>query len=158
MRVCPKCNTEYDDEFMFCGRCGEKLQKKIVVMEEATEQNNIEQKFCPYCGKEIDADSNFCPFCRRSLSEKETENNIEESIKNTEIDNSDITCSKWGTFVAVIKSILCLFGWFLVILLSKACGRGFSHAYPFASFIFGIIIFVLVIGYYVYSWISSRKE
>lgn len=162
MKFCPKCNEEYDDGFMFCHHCGEKLQKKIEVAKEITLQNNVEQKFCPYCGEEIDADSNFCPFCSKSLSKNEIDDNIddniEKSIKDTETKYSDNTSSKWETFIAVIKAILYLFGWFIIILLSKGCGRWFAHAYRFESFVIGIIVLVLFIGYYVYSWISNRKK
>ena len=158
MKICPKCNEEYDDGFMFCHHCGEKLQQKIEAVEETSARNNIEQKFCPYCGEEIDVDSNFCPFCSKSLSKKEVKNDIEKSIKDTETDYSDDNSSKWGTFIAVIKAILYLFGWFIIILLSKGCGRWFAHAYRFESFVIGIIVLILFIGYYVYSWISNRKK
>lgn len=57
MRFCQKCNLEYDDKFLFCHKCGSKLQEKI------------EQNYCPYCGNKIETDGEFCPFCGNSLDE-----------------------------------------------------------------------------------------
>lgn len=55
MKVCPKCNKEYDDEFMFCNYCGSKLQ------------GNVENVFCSYCGQLVDYDSDFCSFCGKRI-------------------------------------------------------------------------------------------
>ena len=84
MKFCPKCDEEYDDEFMFCGRCGSKLKE------------NIESTFCQYCGRLVDDDSDFCPFCgkRMNIDEKQ-----EVSIDNSQKDKvyqliSNITSNK----------------------------------------------------------------
>lgn len=55
MKICKKCNLEYEDKFAFCHHCGGKLQEKI------------EQNFCPYCGNKIETSGEFCPYCGKSL-------------------------------------------------------------------------------------------
>lgn len=51
MRICDKCQLEYDDKFTYCQKCGNKLNVKE------------EKKICSNCGKEIETDGEFCPFC-----------------------------------------------------------------------------------------------
>ena len=84
MKICPKCNKEYDGEFTFCGCCGSKLKE------------NMESTFCQYCGQLVDDDSDFCPFCgkRMNIDEKQ-----EVSIDNSQKDKvyqpiSNITSNK----------------------------------------------------------------
>ena len=55
MKICKKCNLEFEDKFTFCHHCGGKLQEKI------------EQNFCPYCGNKIETSGEFCPYCGKSL-------------------------------------------------------------------------------------------
>ena len=68
MKICPKCNKEYDDDFIFCQCCGSDLQEK----QEVIEQNKVQQKYCPYCRSKIDINSIFCSFCGKSLQQKNT--------------------------------------------------------------------------------------
>lgn len=58
MRVCPKCGLEYDDDCVFCKRCGSKLDGKS------------DKSYCQYCGRFIDDDSDFCPFCGKPLNKR----------------------------------------------------------------------------------------
>ncbi len=51
MKICAKCNLEYEDKFTFCQKCGNRLEFKE------------ERKICSNCGKEIETDGEFCPFC-----------------------------------------------------------------------------------------------
>ena len=51
MKICAKCNLEYDDKFTFCQKCGNRLKFKE------------ERKICSNCGKEFETDGEFCPFC-----------------------------------------------------------------------------------------------
>ena len=53
MKVCPKCNLEYEDEFDFCSKCGYRLKDK--------------EKCCQFCGKVIKTDGEFCPYCGKFL-------------------------------------------------------------------------------------------
>lgn len=55
MKYCPNCQKDFDDEFIFCHYCGEKLQDKNPKL------------FCPYCGNKIDADDGYCPHCGKDL-------------------------------------------------------------------------------------------
>ena len=64
MRICAKCQLEYDDKFTYCQKCGNKLNVKE------------EKKICSNCGKEIETDGEFCPFCGTKIE-----------ISKTDIDN-----------------------------------------------------------------------
>ena len=61
MKICPKCNEEYDDKFVFCHQCGEKLQEKI------------ELTFCQYCRKKVKIDGDYCPYCGNQLGINQNE-------------------------------------------------------------------------------------
>ena len=51
---------QLEDDAIFCGVCGTKLEADDVQVEETTES---EEKFCIHCGKAIEIGSVFCPFC-----------------------------------------------------------------------------------------------
>jgi RNA polymerase subunit RPABC4/transcription elongation factor Spt4 len=55
MKICPKCNLEYGDEFNFCRSCGSKLVQKV------------EERVCPGCGRRLEAAFEFCPYCGSTL-------------------------------------------------------------------------------------------
>lgn len=57
MKICNNCNSEVDDNSVFCPNCGNKLLKKK----------------CLSCGKELDENEKFCKSCGFSL-EKANEN------------------------------------------------------------------------------------
>lgn len=60
MKECPNCKAQLEDDAIFCGVCGTKLEADDVQVEETTES---EEKFCIHCGKAIEIGSVFCPFC-----------------------------------------------------------------------------------------------
>ena len=95
MKICPKCNLEYDDEYMFCHHCGSELQIKN------------EQRYCSYCGQSIDNDSDFCPFCGKSLSQK-------QSVNHSETSSTKITQSKQNSGDDYETNAL---GWFVIVLV-----------------------------------------
>ena len=56
MKTCIKCNLKYDDDCVFCNKCGSKLHLED------------ENTFCQYCGMIVDDNSDFCPFCGKKIS------------------------------------------------------------------------------------------
>ncbi len=71
MKECPNCKAQLEDDAIFCGVCGTKLEADDVQVEETTES---EEKFCIHCGKAIEIGSVFCPFC----GEPQDVENVEE--------------------------------------------------------------------------------
>ena len=63
---CDKCEAELPDEAMFCLKCGNKLQKKII---------------CPKCDKELPSESVFCFMCGENLQTNTTEDSLQENSK-----------------------------------------------------------------------------
>ncbi len=57
MKTCNNCNTENNDESIFCSNCGESLQ----VQDET-------KRFCSTCGSEVPLGSNFCISCGAEVS------------------------------------------------------------------------------------------
>lgn len=62
MKVCPNCNTVYDDSNDFCQKCGVALIDKV----ETSVQPIHEKCFCQYCGAGIETSTKFCPQCGQS--------------------------------------------------------------------------------------------
>lgn len=60
MKECPDCKAQLEDDAIFCGFCGTKLETDDALVEETAES---EGKFCFHCGKAIEIGSVFCPFC-----------------------------------------------------------------------------------------------
>lgn len=81
MKVCPKCNKEYDDNVTFCGDCGAALVSKVAV------------KNCPSCGKQADnPDAEYCQYCGKSLNEPAVTKDVElkEEHKQTQTSTPSI--------------------------------------------------------------------
>ena len=55
MKICVKCQLEYNDKYTFCQKCGCKLELK--------EEKNT----CSNCGNVIETNGGFCPFCGASF-------------------------------------------------------------------------------------------
>jgi len=55
MRICPKCNAQYNDEMIFCSHCGYPLMPKEEV------------PVCPFCGKKLPNFDAFCPYCGNKI-------------------------------------------------------------------------------------------
>lgn len=55
MKECIKCNQSYDDNIVFCPKCGTKLLEKS------------SEFFCAYCGEKLPSNITFCPFCGNKI-------------------------------------------------------------------------------------------
>lgn len=136
MKICKYCNTENNEEFIFCSTCGKRIDgNKICPHCKQTIKENA--KFCGFCGirvdrkkecsnchKEIESNLDFCPFCGNK-AKTNTKNN-----KNT-------------TFNLITKIILlslsCLFiiGLFLPFLsmeLQSTQAKTHSYLYIYNFF------------------------
>lgn len=71
MKVCMKCNENYDDDFVFCPKCGSNL----------ITDNHLK---CPNCEKELDNDFIFCPYCGYKLN-NDLDNELDILKKNAEL-------------------------------------------------------------------------
>lgn len=79
MKICPKCNKEYEDKFTFCYDCGSKLQTKDGL------------SYCSCCGQLIDDDSDFCPFCGRKINaDGFQKNGVYQMENNVILDNNSM--------------------------------------------------------------------
>lgn len=167
MKVCSKCNIEYDDEFMFCYKCGEKLQQKVEVVEEVIEKSNIEQIFCPYCGKKVDSDSDFCGFCGKTLHYHVYDEEIDDKSKNVSIPANDVkkidnTNGQYvkpkkktqpkseekeeSTIVSGVKFFAYAIGMFVLWFLFKILIKGGVNAWGSDGFGLPVIIIFLLAG------------
>ena len=74
MKICPKCQSEYDDEFAYCAKCGVPLEIKP------------QEYFCPTCGKLLgEKFDSFCPYCGQSFV------NTNQSSASSEINTNTVT-------------------------------------------------------------------
>ena len=111
---CTKCNSEIEQDALFCPYCGNEIEHT---------------KLCSKCGKPLDDDSDFCPYCGTKQSGT-TEPNIIEETKEGNIQNTITSTSgtsrggskKWLWIVSTIMLIglLCCGGYFLFINSSKS--------------------------------------
>lgn len=160
MRICPNCNLEYEDKYLFCHQCGSKLQEII------------EQSFCPYCGNRIETEGDFCPYCGNSLSDEEiTDSNrlivsapsvsakeCSTSLsKTSETSNNanpeeEKSGSVWGTVIEIV-----------LLFLGALFAKPFAHAmrnsqYSGPFFIFSIVVSVAVVIYFLYQVVCYFKK
>lgn len=129
MKSCSKCQLEYDDDCMFCKKCGDKLE------------GGNDKSYCQYCGKCIDEDSDFCPFCGKSIYyEKKDDklNNVAISVNNVKKNNNtnvspvklneNVQIKKEekdeSTVVSCIKFIVYLVGVFVLWFIFKILIKG----------------------------------
>ena len=100
---CYVCNTEIDDDSIFCEYCGAKIvetQSNISAEPEGAEETIN----CPNCGESIPADFDFCDRCgarlRHDDPSKETAiyeaTTDEEEITEPEECEASIICPKCG--------------------------------------------------------------
>lgn len=67
MKVCNKCNCEYDEDLNFCSKCGSELVLKPKVL------------FCASCGKLLGENADkFCPYCGYQIVQ--TSKSVSEQI------------------------------------------------------------------------------
>lgn len=73
MKICTKCNREYDDGLNFCSKCGNTLVTKP------------QEYFCPSCGKSLgESFDRFCPFCGFQFGQaKETATSTTHNTQNS---------------------------------------------------------------------------
>lgn len=95
MKICLRCNLQFDDNANFCGQCGGKLQ-------------NIppEQIFCPKCGNATKPESDFCPKCGWNIK-KGKKSNIKHGVKNNAKKSFAKNKRTWA--VALVIVILVIF-------------------------------------------------
>lgn len=82
MKECPNCKAVLEDDDLFCGECGTKLETEKVEAQ-SEEQTTSEGKKCIHCGELIEADSMFCPFCGKQqvVEEEKPEEPQQESVE-----------------------------------------------------------------------------
>lgn len=111
MKVCPKCQLEVEDKYIFCNKCGEKLEEKIDLL------------FCPYCGKKVETTGDFCPYCGGVFDKKPAVKSISNSFQSASVTdeifnyktNYDVTQNrnKTGIVIASIVTIIAIIGFFV---------------------------------------------
>lgn len=82
IKVCENCGGEISQDACFCPNCGTQVPVEEVVAEEVKEyadeeaaeatadnaETEPEQKFCPGCGKDVEAGYAYCPGCGAKLN------------------------------------------------------------------------------------------
>lgn len=99
MKTCPYCNSQMDDDNLFCENCGKKypqgkdctncgakVDENVPIS--STEPEVIEeiQKKCPNCGTIITDDSLFCENCGAKITDNEVTSSEEKAIPNEKIE------------------------------------------------------------------------
>lgn len=64
MKKCPKCNTIYPEEAVFCSTCGTQL---------------VHANICPECGNELPEGAKFCPRCGHKMFEEVKQEVVDEA-------------------------------------------------------------------------------
>ena len=106
MLKCRNCGNSLEEDALFCGVCGEKVEN--------TDVNNEDNKktFCYNCGERLEEGSVFCPNCGTNLKEDIQKNNTEIKEVSSGIKNyfKFSQAKKIGIlFVAVVVlSVVCL--------------------------------------------------
>jgi len=63
MKYCPQCEVEYEDDAVFCAKCGGKLAEQV-----EPEMIYEQVRYCKKCGSENDGDAVFCDKCGFKLA------------------------------------------------------------------------------------------
>ena len=93
MKTCPYCNSQMDDDNLFCENCGKKYPQG---------------KICPQCGVELNENDLFCQNCGTKVelttpSSSEPSSSIEEVLQKkcpncgTIITDNCLFCENCGT-------------------------------------------------------------
>ena len=100
---CYVCNTEIDDDSIFCEYCGAKV---VDTQDDSQEKSKITEETtnCPNCGESVPADFDFCDRCGERIHHDDTseETDIneattdEEEITEPEECEASIICPKCG--------------------------------------------------------------
>ena len=83
MKECPKCKAQLEDDAIFCGVCGTRLEADDVQVEETTAP---QEKKCIHCGETIEEDSAFCPYCGKSQDENVTKRERKVHMSHTSVE------------------------------------------------------------------------
>ena len=95
MKICRNCLIEYNDKFVFCKKCGRRLDIKQ------------ERKNCPKCGQLIETNGVFCPHCGTSLTSTFSCNNNNNNSKLTSfIPSADNFVIFLGALVVLVALIV----------------------------------------------------
>lgn len=173
MKTCVNCQLEFDDKYLFCDKCGGKLQEIIDMV------------FCPYCGNKIETAGEYCPYCGNLLADAEsvettyspkgfdnhTPINIKETADfktpqkqdsvpshNDEADNTNYNDNEeksgsiWGTIVEIVLLIIgCIF--------AKSCAHALLKSqYRGPTAIISLILSACFIIYMLYQVVCYFKE
>ncbi|MEN6567598.1 MAG: FxLYD domain-containing protein [Veillonellales bacterium] len=68
--LCQKCKTQLQEDWMVCPKCGEKIIKASVTIEQpiTKQQNPPIIKKCSECGIELPPDVSRCPRCSKEIT------------------------------------------------------------------------------------------
>ena len=83
MKECPKCKAQLEDDAIFCGVCGTRLEMDET--EAHVEEVVVsEKKYCIHCGGVLDENGSFCPYCGKTQDvEEEQKDHREEPQQAT---------------------------------------------------------------------------
>lgn len=85
MKKCPSCNAIMEDDALFCGECGTKLEVEEVA-DQVEETAAPQEKKCIHCGETIEEDSAFCPYCGKSQDENVTKRERKVHMSHTSVE------------------------------------------------------------------------
>ena len=90
MKICPKCNCEYEDSENFCKKDGSQLVEQVI------ETAKIGKR-CPKCGATYNEDAEFCMKCGTKLVDAIQKNVCGKC--GAELPEEAVFCLKCGTKV-----------------------------------------------------------
>lgn len=119
MKLCPKCEATYDNEVVFCRKCGTKL---------------VDHNVCPYCGKPISTEDVFCGACGHRLKEEPHPETTPESKTETRKYNGSRVFQIIFASLFFVVALLGVLGFFGDIATASAFGLKESRS---ISYFFG---------------------